>query len=126
LIGKEDNYISNIAKQANLRIGLVLANKPFIGFIFHGSKQLVIFFFKKLILMLYTGTYFRNSFISLLTGADSGPDIAYVVVEDRTNFFKDFFVAQELRGVNKLIEERIALPCSGMNSVPSGFRLSLS
>jgi hypothetical protein len=25
-----------------------------------------------------------------------------------------------------LIEERIALPCSGMNSVPSGFRLSLS
>lgn len=76
--------------------------------------------------MLYTGTYFRNSFISLLTGADSGPDIAYVVVEDRTNFFKDFFVAQELRGVNKLIEERIALPCSGMNSVPSGFRLSLS
>ena len=29
--------------------------------------------------MLYTGTHFRNSFICLLTGADSGPDIAYVV-----------------------------------------------
>ncbi len=45
----------------------------------------MISFFNQLILMLYTGTYFRNSFICLLTGADSGPDIAYVVVEDRTN-----------------------------------------
>lgn len=96
----------------------MLANKPLIEFIFHGSKL----FFNTT--YFHAGTYFRNSFICLLTGADSGPDIAYV--EDRTNWFKYFFVAQELRGVNKLIEERIALPCSGMNSVPSGFRLSLS